>query len=62
MTVIDAFVAMCLSAHMADTNKQIRQTIKRCQERLPAHERHKLEPFRRSSNPRQAILLALSLL
>jgi len=62
MTITDAFLVMCLSAHIADTNKQIRQCIKRCQKKLPAHERHVLEPFKKSKNPRKDIFRALSLL
>lgn len=62
MTVTDAFLAICLSAHMSTSSREVRKTVKRCQRRLPLAERHKLDVFRNAHNPREAILIALSVL
>lgn len=62
MTLTDAFLAVCLSAVLADTNAQIRKTIRRCEAQLPKKDRPILKLMRESSNPRKAIFKALSLL
>lgn len=62
MTVIDGFLAICLSAHMAKTNKEVRATIKRVIKKVPKSERYKFESFLLAHNPRAAIQTALTAL
>ena len=62
MDVVSGYLAICLSAHMAKTDKEIRDTVKRVIKRVPKHERYKFKSFLVAYNTREAVQKTLTAL
>ena len=43
--LVDAFLCVCLAAHIHGTDDEVRRTVRRCQKQLPFHDARKLDVY-----------------
>lgn len=59
-SLVDAFLCVCLAAHIHGTDDGVKKTVRRCQKKLPFHDARKLDVYLKTKYPLMTVQATLA--